>query len=249
MAYKIYIDEVLLPVAPESINYKMKNRNETKVLINDGEVNVPKSAGLTTISFTALLPASPAYYAEYESGFANPLYFIEKFRALKSAGKPFLLDVFRLDDYGNEIYTPSEKGTDSNAVANAGERQKTSSRVTLEKYDINDDVTDGADLSVNLEFKLWKDYQTKYVVIKDGKATVVSNGSTSTSSTEKPKTYTVQAGDTLCAIAKKYLGSDALWETLYKLNADVIEKVAKENGHESSLNGGYIFPDTVLKLS
>ena len=48
--YHIYLDDVLLPIAPSKIETKIKNQNKTVNLINEGEVNILKTAGLTEIS-------------------------------------------------------------------------------------------------------------------------------------------------------------------------------------------------------
>ncbi len=39
---------------------------------------------------------------------------------------------------------------------------------------------------------------------------------------QKPKTYTIKAGDTLMAIASKLMGSASKWEELYEANKDVL---------------------------
>ena len=56
MAYYVYLNKLLLPVAPEKIQIKIKNNNKTMQLINFGEINTLKSAGLSEISFDVLLP-------------------------------------------------------------------------------------------------------------------------------------------------------------------------------------------------
>lgn len=37
MAYKLYLDGVLFPVAPSKVTVKINNQNETVTLINEGE--------------------------------------------------------------------------------------------------------------------------------------------------------------------------------------------------------------------
>ena len=37
--YELYIDGVLFPVTPGSLNIKINNKNKTITLINEGEVN------------------------------------------------------------------------------------------------------------------------------------------------------------------------------------------------------------------
>ena len=54
--YKFYFNKDILPVTPGSITTTYKNQNKTITLINEGEVNIPKSPGLTEFSFKFMLP-------------------------------------------------------------------------------------------------------------------------------------------------------------------------------------------------
>ena len=54
--YKFYFNKDILPVTPGSITTTYKNQNKTITLINEGEVNIPKSPGLTEYSFKFMLP-------------------------------------------------------------------------------------------------------------------------------------------------------------------------------------------------
>ena len=54
--YKFYFNKDILPVTPGSITTTFKNQNKTITLINEGEVNIPKSPGLTEFSFKFMLP-------------------------------------------------------------------------------------------------------------------------------------------------------------------------------------------------
>ena len=47
MAYYFYLGKTLLPVAPQKLQLKIKGANKTYTLINDGEINVLKTPGLT----------------------------------------------------------------------------------------------------------------------------------------------------------------------------------------------------------
>ena len=52
MAYHFYLGNMLLPIAPEKFTLKINNANQTYTLINEGEINVLKTPGLTDIFWT-----------------------------------------------------------------------------------------------------------------------------------------------------------------------------------------------------
>ena len=49
--YSVYLGSVLLPISPDKLTLKIKNANKTMTLINEGEVNFLKEAGLTDVEF------------------------------------------------------------------------------------------------------------------------------------------------------------------------------------------------------
>ena len=49
--YEFYMDGVRLPVTPSALTIKIANQNKTINLINEGQVNVLKTPGLSKISF------------------------------------------------------------------------------------------------------------------------------------------------------------------------------------------------------
>ena len=87
MAYDFYIGKMLFPVPPETINIQINGRNETVVLINDGEINMLKAAGLTSGSFTLLLPNTPYPFARYTDGFQNAKVYLDYLESLKKESK------------------------------------------------------------------------------------------------------------------------------------------------------------------
>jgi hypothetical protein len=88
--------------------------------------------------------------------------------------------------------------------------------------------------------------QVELSISYDG--TVQETVTETTTSGNSAATYTVVAGDTLWAIAKKYLGSGTQYTTIYDANADVIESTAKAHGKSSSSNGHWIWPGEVLSI-
>jgi nucleoid-associated protein YgaU len=60
-------------------------------------------------------------------------------------------------------------------------------------------------------------------------------------------TYTVQGGDTLWDIAKKYLGNPLRWPEIYALNKTVIVNTARAHGYTSNYSH-WIFPREKLQI-
>lgn len=225
MAYNMYLDGVLLPITPSKIQTKIKNQNKTINLINDGEINILKSPGLTEISFDVLLPQVKYPFAIYPNGFRQADFYLNKFEELKINGTVFQFICSRVSPAGNLLFD-------------------TNMKVTLEDYRILEDATQGLDIKVRVNLKQYKDYGTKTVniVTKPKEVTtkpvVVASVSTPrpAETAPKPRTYTVVKGDTLWNIAKKNLGNGARYTEIYNLNKDKIK------------NPNLIYPGQVLTL-
>ena len=77
--YDFYLDGILLPVAPEQMKMSIANQNSTYVLIDLGEINLLKRAGLTEVEFECRLPQQQYPFAVYEDGFKPAAYFLAHF--------------------------------------------------------------------------------------------------------------------------------------------------------------------------
>lgn len=210
MAYIIYLDGVALPVTPSKMQMKVKNQNKTINLINDGEVNILKAAGLTEIGFSAMIPHVKYPFAFYPGGFREAAYYLDKIEQLKANKKPFQFICSRTSPSGKLLFD-------------------TNIKVSLEDYKIDEDASEGQSLTVTIQLKQYKEYGTKFVSIET-KALVASAApvaivATSRSAESAPvvKTYTVKAGDTLWNIAKKNLGNGSKYNEIFNLNKDKIK--------------------------
>lgn len=232
--YFFQIAGVNLPFAPESVETKINNKNETITLISEGEVNRLKQPGLTEISFTARIPQ--VQYA-FASKLVKAKTYTDLFERLKVNKSNFLLVISR--------WTGNKKK----------ELFHTSMRVSLEDYSIKEDAKEGYDLLVDLNFKQHKDYGVKVYKVVDNSDNV-NNSATArnaTNTTEKPKDnsskYKVVSGDNLWKIARKfYGGTGSNWKIIYDANKDLIESTAKKYGKKSSNTGWWIYPGTELTI-
>jgi hypothetical protein len=231
MAYDFYVDKVLLPVTPSKLQIKVKNQNKTIVLIDEGEINLLKKAGLTDISFTALIPQVKYPFAQYKSGFQGALFYLDAFENLKTKQEPFQFIVSRTTPNGKVLF-------DSNI------------KVSLEDYKISEDAKNGFDLSVEFNLKQFRPYATKTVQItiqqekpkEKPKAVVQETRPAETA--PKAKTHTVVKGDSLWAIAQKYLGNGNRYPDIYKLNQSAIDARNKGTGNPKYT----IYPNQVFTI-
>ena len=151
--YSVFMDKILLPITPEEITTKINGNNKTMQLINEGEINIPKSAKLTDIEFTALLPNIKYPFARYQNtNFTNANYFLDLLERLKRDKKPFQFIVCRNRPSGKRLYN-------------------TNIKVTLESYTIDENHKIGIDMSVKIKLKQYRDFGTKIVKITNGGST------------------------------------------------------------------------------
>ena len=136
--YEIYLDRWLLPLTPQEIKIRTENKNETIMLINEGEYNILKREGLKTINFEFILPAYKYPFGNYTLGFKNPKDSIAKLERLKMRKMPFQFIVARKYPTGKNYYT-------------------TNIKVSLEDYEVRDTVDEGMDVVVAVELKEYKD--------------------------------------------------------------------------------------------
>lgn len=206
--YDVYFGKYLLPVTPEKISIKINGNNKTVNLINDGEINILKKAGLTDIEFEAEIPQVKQPYAVYKSGFKDAGYFFDIFEELKIEKKPFQFIVCRRTPEGKKLLN-------------------TNIKVSLEDYKITEEAKNGFDFKVKFDLKQYREYGTKTVNIKivESKPKASEEPKRETDNSPAPsaaQTYTVVRGDCLWNIAKRFYGNGAKYTTIYDANRGVI---------------------------
>lgn len=197
MAYTVYLDDMALPVTPSKIQTKIKNQNKTVTLINEGEVNILKDAGLTDVSFSMMVPHVRYPFATYPEGFKDATFYLGKLEKLKTDKKPFRFLCSRVSPAGKLMFD-------------------TNLKVSLEDYSIDENASEGQSITISVSLKQYKDYGTKTVKIESSVATVQETRPTE--SAPKPKTYIVKSGDTLWNISKRLLGDGSKYTVLASQN-------------------------------
>ena len=203
--YYFYMGSVLLPIAPEKFTLKVKNTNKTMTLINEGEINILKEVGLSDLEFDVLIPAVKYSFANYADGFKSPAWFTNYFEELKVSKKPFQFMISRKMPDGKLLF-------DNNLT------------VSMESYTIKEQANKGFDLIVSIKLKQYKPFGTKIVTVNGNTATVVEQREQVSSPAPKQETtYTVQKGDCLWNIAKKFYGNGSKYTKIYEANKDKIK--------------------------
>lgn len=212
MAYYFYLGkDILLPVAPRKLQMKVKNANKTYTMVNEGEINLLKVPGLTDFEFDVLLPNVKYPFAVYKKGeFHRAFWYLKKLENLKVKKKKFQFIVSRKLPNGKVLFN-------------------TDITCSLEDYTVKEDAKEyGTDVMVTIKLKQYRDYATKTCKVKTKKKTkkkkvTKTKPRATTQNTAQPKTYTVQKGDCLWNIAKKYYGDGSKYTVIYNENKDKIK--------------------------
>lgn len=187
--YFFYLDSVLMPITPGKLTMKIKNKNKTLDLVSGGELNIPKSPGLTEISFDLLLPADECSFARYDNGFKSPNYYLEHIENLKRNKLSFTFTVIRsvsaemllkqsarLINLSSAVlrdYDLNNDGVITAADARILLRSQngltllndTNIKCVLEDYTVTEDAEKyGRDICVSVNLKQYKDYALKTAV-------------------------------------------------------------------------------------
>lgn len=220
MSYSCYLAGAVWPT-PEKLQLKIKGKNKTMVLLNEGEVNFLRAPGLTEITVPFDLPML--------TGISTPDYYLGLLEGLKTNRATTQFILVRTSPSGEMLFD-------------------TNIKVSVEDYTITEDGKKGLDVAVDVTLKQWRDYGIKKVTVEEPKAesptpstpTTPSTPSTPTtpstpdaptvtiqkvreaSTAPTAKTYTVKAGDSLWAIAAKYYGKGADYYKIFDSNMDKI---------------------------
>lgn len=200
MSYACYLAGVQMPT-PAKLTVKIKNKNKTLILLNEGEINFLRTPGLTEIvvpfTFPMLTGRSPDYY-------------LGTLERLKTSKEPTQFILVRCSPDGRTLYD-------------------TNMRVSVEDYNIVEDATKGLDVAVDVNLKQWRSYGTKTATVEQpaesGQAvTVTVEKERDASTAPTAKTYTVKKGDCLWAIAAKFYGDGSQYKKIQAASQDVIAK-------------------------
>ncbi len=200
--YSFYLGGILFPIAPAKVDIKTKNQNKTLTLINEGEINLLKDAGLKEITFTVMIPGRKYPFAKYLGGFLPIQFYISMLESMKKLKRPVQFIVLRNNRTLASIYN-------------------TNLTVSLEDFHIIEDAESlGEDINISISLKEYQNQTGKLLkkLVTVAGVTKFALSKVRSSNKSKPKNYKIKEGDTLLLIAKKQLGDEKKWEYLMKIN-------------------------------
>lgn len=199
MSYSVYFKygnkKYKLPVNPEEIKRSRNMNVETYQVLGTGQVSVPSYCELEEFSFEAEFPSQKYHYME-PGGKADADYYEKMFRKAQKNLKPirFITSNGINDDISVMVLVKSVE-----AVEKAGEEG--------DKY-------------LSIKMQEYKAPGKRYVAVQTPAATVKQEAQTNPAVTEN-KTHTVQNGDTLWGIAKKYYGNGGQYTKIVSANLGI----------------------------
>lgn len=205
MSYSVYFKygskKYKLPVNPEEIKRTRELNVETYQVLGTGQVSIPSYCGLEEFRFEAEFPSTEYHYLE-SGAKADADYYEKMFKKAQKNQKPirFIASNGITDDISVMVLVRSVE-----VIEKAGEEGDKYITLTLQEY--------------KAPGKLYVAVQTATAVVKQEETT--ENTQTENPAVTENKTHTVQSGDTLWAIAKKYYGNGALYTKIVAANSGI----------------------------
>ena len=131
MSYTCYLGGALWPT-PEKLQVKIKGKNKTLVLLNEGEVNFLRAPGLTELTVPFDLPML--------TGSRSPDYYLGLLEQMKANKETTQFMLVRMSPSGGMLFD-------------------TNIKVSVEDYNITEDGKKGLDVAVDVNLKQWRDYR------------------------------------------------------------------------------------------
>ena len=202
MSYSVYFKygskKYKLPVNPEEIKRSRELNIETYQVLEEGQVSIPSYCALEEFSFEAEFPSQDVNYMEPGTE-AEADYYEKMFRKAQKNKKP--IRFIASNDISDDI----------------------SVKVLVKSVEVVEKAGEEGDKYISLTLLEYKGAGKRYVAIQTPDATVKQE---ETPLAENPavtanKTHTVQSGDTLWGIAKKYYGNGSQYQKIVSANPSI----------------------------
>lgn len=203
MPYSVYFryngKKYKLPANPEEIKRSRKLNVEKYQVIGEGQVSIPTHCGLEEISFEAEFPSQGYHYVEAGAK-ADADHYEKMFRKAQRNMQPLRF------------------------IASNGISDDISMMVLVEKVDAVEKAGEEGDKYIALTLLEYKSPGKRYVAVQTPAAVVRQEENAEEAqnpAVTENKTHTVQPGDTLWGLAKKYYGNGALYPKIASANPGI----------------------------
>ena len=215
--YQIWIEadgeKLCLPVNPPKIELKMQGNNKSMTLAELGEVTFPQAPKALTLTFASFLPCKNYPFSDYPNLHAS--YNISSGEYTVSENSLKVMPHYYINFLENAMKSKSPvrvyiTGCDFIRY------------MTIESFTWSQKGGDVGSYDYTLSFKEYREVSVRQVEVKNGVAQLPKKTEKRISTIQRPKTYTVQKGDLIYTIAKKYYGDIADYRKIYNANKDKI---------------------------
>lgn len=203
MPYSVYFryngKKYKLPANPEEIKRSRKLNVEKYQVLGEGQVSIPTHCGLEEISFEAEFPSQGYHYVEAGAK-ADADHYEKMFRKAQRNMQP--VRFIASNDISDDI----------------------SMMVLVEKVDAVEKAGEEGDKYISLTLLQYKAPGKRYVAVQTPAAVVKQEENAEEAqnpAVTENKTHTVQPGDTLWGLAKKYYGNGALYPKIASANPGI----------------------------
>lgn len=230
--YYFFLGLMQLPVAPSKMAVKVNSKNKKINLINEGEVNLIKSPGLSEVSFDIRLPNSYYPWANYDSSLMGAA--TSFVTGLVSKHSRFLNSVLgnspfsfkKSEVYLNQLEQYKKSKIPFRFIVTRMKGMEmlfsTNMLVTLENYSVEEDARrDGFDVTVPVTLRQYRPFGTKTAHMetdKDGNKTVVVDEPRESLDVAIPNAIDVTNQMSVFEAVKQAVGGNLDWRAVMEIN-------------------------------
>lgn len=205
MSYSVYFKygskKYKLPVNPEEIKRTRNLAVEKYQVLGGGQVSIPSYCELEEYSFEAEFPSGECHYME-SGAKADADHYEKMFRKAQKNKKP--VRFIASNDITDDI----------------------SAMVLVESVEVVEKAGEEGDKYLSLKLLEYKAPGKRYVAVQTVTAMVKQEDTSAGPTQENPavtenKTHTVQPGDTLWGLAKKYYGNGSQYSKIVSANPSI----------------------------
>lgn len=213
-----------IPVNPEKIQIGSNAKFMTYDTIGLGDIKIHRGREPLEVSWSGMFPGETKKKQPYVLSWTKPETLINAIQKYRDNGTVITLSVAGTKISG-QFYIASFKGKYSGGYGDF-------------EYDIK--------LTEYREIKIYTTKELKKTSLKKPGSRKPTKPSAPTNN--KTTVYSIKKGDTLWAIATRFLKKGSRYLEIYRLNKNVIESAAKKHGRKSSNNGWWIYPGTKITI-